>query len=165
VPRTQQKKAFFLLVSRHTVFQTKYAKLGTVYIAFGTTVFWEYAPYRVLDAFFNAIENLKEYRVIFSYNGSPVNVSSHVRLLKWAPQFDILSHPKTKVYVTHGGLKSSKEAVCAKVPVVYMPLYAEQTFNSHMATRMGYALPLNKHTVTAEAVENAIRSVSLKNLA
>lgn len=57
-------------------------------------------------------------------------------------------------------MKSSKEAVCTGIPVIYMPLYAEQTFNSHMATKMGYALPLNKHTVTKESVEKTIRKVS-----
>lgn len=51
----------------------------------------------MLDAFFNAIESLNDFRVIFAYNGNPVNVSSHVKLLKFAPQFEILSHAKTKV--------------------------------------------------------------------
>ncbi|KAI6223524.1 UDP-glucuronosyltransferase [Aphelenchoides besseyi] len=134
---------------------------GTIYIAFGTAVQWEFAPERILNAFFTAIERLAvDYRVIFAYNGAERNVSENIRLIRWAPQFDILSHKRTRVYVTHGGLKSSKESVCAKVPVVYMPLYAEQTYNMHTAVTMGFALPLNKHTVDEVAVESAIREVS-----
>ncbi|KAI6190730.1 UDP-glucuronosyltransferase [Aphelenchoides bicaudatus] len=137
--------------------------LGTIYIAFGTAVFWQHAPPKMLNAFFEAFEHLKEYRIIFAYSGAPRNVSSHVQLIKWAPQLEILSHPKTKVYLTHGGLKSSKEAACAGIPVVYMPLYAEQTFNAHMATSMGFALPLNKHTITAHKLEKTIRRVATES--
>jgi UDP:flavonoid glycosyltransferase YjiC (YdhE family) len=66
-------------------------------MAFGTAIFWQFAPQRMLDAFFGAFEELKDYRVIFAYNGAARNVSSHIKLLSWAPQLEILSHPKTKV--------------------------------------------------------------------
>lgn len=35
-------------------------------------------------------------------------MGKHVRVLDWAPQVDILSHNKTKVFISHGGLKSVK---------------------------------------------------------
>ncbi|KAI6234209.1 UDP-glucuronosyltransferase [Aphelenchoides fujianensis] len=134
---------------------------GTIYIAFGTAVKWEFAPPHVLDAFFAAIDRLAaDYRVVFAYNGPARNVSCNVKLMQWAPQFDILAHERTRVYVTHGGLKSTKEAVCARVPVVYMPLYAEQTYNSHMSVRMQFALPLNKFTVNAREIEAAVREMA-----
>lgn len=78
---------------------------GTVYVAFGTVVFWEYAPRRILDAFFEAFERLKEYRIIFVYNGLPRKVSGHIRLVKWAPQLEILSHSKTKVVLLNHGCR------------------------------------------------------------
>lgn len=63
------------------------------------------APEKFRDAIFEALEELREYRIVFSYNGPPRNVSPHILLTNWAPQVEILSHPKTKVYFTHGGLK------------------------------------------------------------
>lgn len=79
---------------------------GTIYIAFGTNVQWEGAPQYVTDAFVGAINELKEYRIVFSWNGRhPENVKSHVRFTKWAPQMALLTHSKTKLFVTHGGLK------------------------------------------------------------
>jgi glucuronosyltransferase len=78
---------------------------GTIYIAFGSNVQWGYAPTRVLDAFLYAIEQLKEYRIIWGYKGPKLNVSDHVKIIAWAPQIAILNHPKTKLFVSHGGLK------------------------------------------------------------
>lgn len=78
---------------------------GTIYIAFGTYAQWEYAPKHVIDALVAAMNRFEDYRVIFSYNGKPIPVKKHVRLVRWAPQADILAHPKTKAFVSHGGLK------------------------------------------------------------
>jgi glucuronosyltransferase len=80
---------------------------GTIYVAFGTIVPWDYAPPRVVKAFFDAFERLSDYRIIFSFNGKfpDRKLSSHIRLVKWAPQSAILSHSKTKIFLTHCGLK------------------------------------------------------------
>jgi hypothetical protein len=40
-----------------------------------------------------------------------------------------------------------KEAICAAVPVIYMPLFAEQTHNAVLAKRMGFAESLDKLTL------------------
>ena len=80
---------------------------GTVYIAFGTIIQWDYAPPNVLAAFFEAFERLPEYRFIFAFKGKlpERKLPAHVRLVSWAPQQEILAHPKTKVFLTHCGLK------------------------------------------------------------
>lgn len=67
---------------------------------------WDFAPPEKKKAFFDALAHFTDYRIIFSFKGEfPENISLHIRLVKWAPQLDILSHPKTKVFLTHGGLK------------------------------------------------------------
>ena len=80
--------------------------LGTIYIAFGTYPDWKYAPKRIIDALFGAFERLTEYRIIFVYNGDiPMEHGKHIRLIKWAPQLELLAHHKTLVFITHGGMK------------------------------------------------------------
>lgn len=79
---------------------------GAIYIAFGTHVDWNYAPKRITDALFGALERLTEYRIIFVYNGDiPSKIGAHIRLIKWAPQLELLAHPKTVLFITHGGQK------------------------------------------------------------
>ena len=74
-------------------------------LAFGSNVRWKIAPQHILDAYFGAFENLTDYRIIFSYNGDPRNVSNHIKLSSWAPQKEIMNHPTMKVFIGHSGLK------------------------------------------------------------
>jgi glucuronosyltransferase len=80
--------------------------LGTIYVAFGTYPDWNLAPERILSALIDAFKRLSSYRIIFAYNGPPIpGLGPHIMLTKWAPQLEILAHPMTKAYITHGGLK------------------------------------------------------------
>nr|POF05195.1 udp-glycosyltransferase 88a1 [Quercus suber] len=47
----------------------------------------------------------------------------------WAPQVAVLNHNSIGGFVSHGGWNSVLEAVCARVPMVAWPLYAEQRFS------------------------------------
>ncbi|XP_034925654.1 UDP-glycosyltransferase 88B1 [Populus alba] len=47
----------------------------------------------------------------------------------WAPQGEILNHGSVGGFVTHCGWNSLLEALCAGVPMVAWPLYAEQRMN------------------------------------
>uniref|UniRef100_A0A914XNX7 glucuronosyltransferase n=1 Tax=Plectus sambesii TaxID=2011161 RepID=A0A914XNX7_9BILA len=132
---------------------------GTIYIAFGSNVQWDYAPEHVLDAFLTTIEALKEYRIIWSYKGPQLKVSNHVKILAWAPQIAILNHPKTKLFISHGGLKSLKEAICSATPVVFMSIFAEQTHNALICNQLGFAEYVNKHTVTGADLLRQARKV------
>ncbi|KAF8379607.1 hypothetical protein HHK36_029048 [Tetracentron sinense] len=47
----------------------------------------------------------------------------------WAPQVAVLNHESVGGFVTHCGWNSVLEAICAGVPMVAWPLYAEQRLN------------------------------------
>ncbi|KAJ9164239.1 hypothetical protein P3X46_023841 [Hevea brasiliensis] len=47
----------------------------------------------------------------------------------WAPQVAILNHGSVGLFVTHCGWNSILESVCAGVPMLAWPLYAEQKMN------------------------------------
>ncbi|KAJ0753146.1 putative UDP-glucuronosyl/UDP-glucosyltransferase, UDP-glycosyltransferase family [Helianthus annuus] len=63
----------------------------------------------------------------------------------WAPQVAVLSHKSVGGFVTHCGWNSILEAVCAGVPMVAWPLYAEQKLNKVVLTHdMKLALPMDE---------------------
>ncbi|KAF8383464.1 hypothetical protein PRIPAC_72606 [Pristionchus pacificus] len=81
---------------------------GVIYIAFGSNVPWKFAPAHHMRVFVQGLNHFRDHRVIFSFNGRPEQLEGlgdHVMVTKWAPQKEILSDQRTKLYITHGGLK------------------------------------------------------------
>ncbi|KAK6159294.1 hypothetical protein DH2020_006608 [Rehmannia glutinosa] len=48
------------------------------------------------------------------------------KILRWAPQEEVLAHPSTACFVTHCGWNSTMEAVASGVPVVAFPRWGDQ---------------------------------------
>ncbi len=66
----------------------------------------------------NVFRKLKQ-KVLFKWETETMdNLPSNVKLSKWLPQQDVLAHPNTKVFVTHGGQSSCQESLCHQKPVV-----------------------------------------------
>ncbi|KAF8044100.1 hypothetical protein BT93_A2165 [Corymbia citriodora subsp. variegata] len=82
---------------------------------------------------------------------------------KWAPQVEVLSHPSVGGFVTHCGWNSVLEAVCAGVPMLAWPLYAEQGHNKVVLVQeMRIALPVDESEdgwVSSEEVEKRVREL------
>jgi glucuronosyltransferase len=66
----------------------------------------------------------------------------------WLPQADILAHPNTKVFVTHGGLLGSTEAVFHGVPVVGIPIFGDQKLNMARAVLSGWGVRVDYSNLT-----------------
>ncbi|KAF8044095.1 hypothetical protein BT93_A2160 [Corymbia citriodora subsp. variegata] len=82
---------------------------------------------------------------------------------KWAPQVEVLSHPSVGGFVTHCGWNSVLEAVCAGVPMLAWPLYAEQRHNRVLLVQeMRITLPVDESedgSVSLEEVEKRVREL------
>lgn len=81
----------------------------------------------------------------------------------WAPQVAVLNHESVGGFVTHCGWNSVLEAVCAGVPMVAWPLYAEQHVNRDvMVEEMKVAVGVveaEDGLVEAAEVEARVREV------
>lgn len=53
-----------------------------------------------------------------------------------------IAHPNTRLFITHGGLLGSQEAIYYGVPVLGMPFYGDQFLNIAKAVKQGYGLEL-----------------------
>lgn len=66
----------------------------------------------------------------------PATLGNNTMLVEWLPQNDLLGHPKTKVFVTHGGTNGLYEAIYHGLPVLGIPLIFDQQDNLlHMKAR------------------------------
>lgn len=81
-------------------------------------------PEQVRRAFVQTFSKLNE-RVIWKWEkdeGMP-DLPPNVKLVKWVPQQDLLGHPNIRLFITHGGLLSTEEAVYHGVPVLGLPVF------------------------------------------
>ncbi|KAH9508328.1 hypothetical protein Btru_050843 [Bulinus truncatus] len=66
----------------------------------------------------------------------------------WVPQNDILAHSKTKLFVSHCGSHSQYEALYHGVPMLCLPLYGDQFYNSDRSKSKGLGLTANLVTIS-----------------
>uniref|UniRef100_A0A5F5PYS2 UDP-glucuronosyltransferase n=1 Tax=Equus caballus TaxID=9796 RepID=A0A5F5PYS2_HORSE len=99
-------------------------------------------------------------KVIWRFDGKkPDTLGPNTRLYKWIPQNDLLGHPKTKAFITHGGANGIYEAIYHGIPMVGIPLFADQPDNiAHMKTK-GAAVRLDFNTMTSTDLLNALKIV------
>ncbi|XP_078233801.1 UDP-glucuronosyltransferase 2C1 isoform X3 [Pogona vitticeps] len=99
-------------------------------------------------------------KVIWRYKGKrPETLGANTRVYDWIPQNDLLGHPKTKAFITHGGTNGVYEAIYHGIPMVGIPMFADQPDNiGHMKAK-GMAVELNIHTMTAKDLVDAVNTV------
>lgn len=66
------------------------------------------------------------------------------------------AHRNVKLFISHGGLGSIMESKYYGVPVLGLPIFADQPRNVKMAADEGWALQLDFTTVTEEEVAMAL---------
>lgn len=87
--------------------------------------------------------------------GKPRNVM----LSKWLPQDDVLAHSNVKLFISHCGLGSTVEAKHHAVPVVALPVFADQETNANIIVSEGWALKLDLKTLNEEDLVKAISEI------
>ncbi|XP_027000496.2 UDP-glucuronosyltransferase 2C1-like isoform X2 [Tachysurus fulvidraco] len=99
-------------------------------------------------------------KVLWRYTGEkPETLAPNTRLYDWIPQNDLLGHPKTKAFITHGGTNGIYEAIYHGVPMVGLPLFADQPDNvNHMKTK-GAAVMLDFNKMRTEDLKQALDDV------
>ncbi|XP_045389035.1 UDP-glucuronosyltransferase 2A2 isoform X1 [Lemur catta] len=99
-------------------------------------------------------------KVLWRYGGKkPATLGNNTQLYDWIPQNDLLGHPKTKAFITHGGTNGIYEAIYHGIPMVGVPMFADQPDNiAHMKAK-GAAVEVNLNTMRSADLLNALRAV------
>ncbi len=101
------------------------------------------------------------FHVLWKHAGNiPENISSNVKIVSSFPQNDVLGHPSTKVLVTHGGLNSVLESVYHAVPMVALPLFADQHRQAFLVEMKELGVNLDKNVVKSDDIARSIVEVA-----
>ncbi|XP_012510960.1 PREDICTED: UDP-glucuronosyltransferase 2B4-like isoform X2 [Propithecus coquereli] len=99
-------------------------------------------------------------KVLWRFDGKkPDTLGPNTRLYKWIPQNDLLGHPKTKAFITHGGINGIYEAIYHGVPMVGIPLFWDQPDNIVHMKAKGAAVRLDFNTMSSTDLLNALKTV------
>ncbi|CAG7833891.1 unnamed protein product [Allacma fusca] len=135
------------------------AEHGVIYFSMGSVLETDQMPDDMRQKFLNVFSRLKQ-RVIWKWNsGQMDNIPSNVKLSSWLPQQDILGHPNVRIFMTHGGLLSTQEAVYHGVPLLAIPMFADQDLNAKQAVTSGYALSLEILELSEEILEDLLNQL------
>ena len=83
---------------------------------------------------------------------------NHRNVSDWIPQNDVMGHPNTKLFITHGGTNGLYEAIFHAVPILGLPLLVDQYDNMLRITdrKAGETLDITK--LNSEDFEAKIRT-------
>ncbi|KAK5642054.1 hypothetical protein RI129_008221 [Pyrocoelia pectoralis] len=145
------------------------ANEGVILFSMGSNLRSKDLPDDKRRAILNSFSKLKE-KVLWKWeNESMCDLPGNVKLSKWVPQNDVLAHPNVKLFVTHGGLLSTLEAIYHGIPVVGIPVFGDQYSNMRIAEDYGYGISvpyeyLNEEGLTA-ALEQGLNNPTFSDVA
>ncbi|XP_055627180.1 UDP-glycosyltransferase UGT5-like [Toxorhynchites rutilus septentrionalis] len=138
------------------------AEHGAIFFSLGTNLKSSDMPPEKLAAILSVFRSMKQ-RVVWKFEDESVkNLPKNVLIKSWLPQSDILGHPNVKVFITHGGLLGTQEGVHRAVPMLGVPIYADQHLNMNKAVLGGYAVKLYFPNITETSFRWALNELLYK---
>ncbi|KAL3084226.1 hypothetical protein niasHS_009714 [Heterodera schachtii] len=134
---------------------------GTVIVSFGTFADINSMKREMKMAFLEAFAHFPNYEFIWKVELSDDDAKvfakyKNVHPVKWMDQKSLLMHHKMRAFVSHCGLNSVSEAVQFGVPILAIPLLADQLYNAIMARVKGIAVQLDVGQLNGEGAEQLL---------
>jgi MGT family glycosyltransferase len=137
-----------------------------VYITFGTIAGTLARARHVYRTALDAVAELPVRAVLTTGPGIEAGglgaTPSHVRIEAWIPQRDVLEH--ASLVVCHGGSGTVRGALAAGLPLVVVPLGADQPYNAQRIAAVGAGIALANPDASAlrNAIERALSDAALR---
>ncbi|KAM7352845.1 UDP-glycosyltransferase UGT5-like [Cochliomyia hominivorax] len=135
-------------------------KTGAILFSLGSNLKGSSINPEITKHIFNVLSKLK-HKVIWKWEDLNITPGKSANILykNWLPQDDILAHPNIKLFITHAGKGGVAEAQYHGVPMVALPVFADQHGNAKKLVSSGYGQVLELLTLTEENFNDAILEV------
>ncbi|KAG7580874.1 UDP-glucuronosyl/UDP-glucosyltransferase [Arabidopsis suecica] len=87
------------------------------------------------------------------------NLKGRGKIVKWAPQPEVLAHRATGGFLTHCGWNSTLEGICEAIPMICKPSFGDQRVNARYITdvwKIGLHL---ENKIERTKIESAVRTL------
>jgi UDP:flavonoid glycosyltransferase YjiC (YdhE family) len=136
-------------------------KKGAVLMSLGSNFRSDSLGEERISAIIEAFRQLKDYNFIWKFETSDKleNLPPNVMIKPWLSQNDILAHSQIKAFISHGGMLSTLETTWHGVPVIGIPLFADQIRNLQKGINSGVAVRVDFLGISTESIRSAILEV------
>lgn len=135
------------------------AEHGAIYMSFGSFLQASQMSPEKYKMIIDVFRKLKM-RVIWKWESEKAeNLPPNVMIRKWTPQADILAHKNVKLFISHGGIFGSQEAIYHGVPLIVLPFYGDQSLNGQRMMQRGIAVMESMGNLTGARLEAAIHKI------
>ncbi|XP_044748258.1 UDP-glycosyltransferase UGT5-like [Coccinella septempunctata] len=135
------------------------AKHGAILFSLGGNIRVGMLDEEKRDAIFKVLAEISPIRVIFKSELEHKNVPKNVMVRNWVPQADILAHPNTKLFISHGGWGGLTESVYHGVPILGIPFVGDQIGNLNLAHSAGYAEVIQPGDISEEVFRQKLKEL------
>ncbi|XP_072943570.1 UDP-glucosyltransferase 2-like [Epargyreus clarus] len=134
------------------------SKNGVIFFSMGSVLKGEDLPDHMRRSLIQYFAQLKQ-TIIWKFESQIDNLPKNVHVVEWAPQQSILNHPNTILFITHGGMLSILEATHFGVPLIGIPIFADQFSNVDFAVARGNAIRVDFSEEFPRKLKDAIDNV------
>ncbi|XP_015174834.1 PREDICTED: uncharacterized protein LOC107065541 [Polistes dominula] len=131
---------------------------GFIYVSLGTNVNPSTFPKKLIDTFCQVFSNLPT-KIVWKFKGNCLKRLDNLYTANWFPQQKILAHPNLKLFVYQGGLQSTEEAIHFGIPLVGIPVLADQDMLVLKMVSLGVCKSVEILQMTKEVLNEAIMEV------
>lgn len=140
---------------------------GAIFFSLGTNARSSDLSPEKIAIFLNKFRRLKQ-KVLWKFETNLPNLPDNVKIGTWLPQDDILAHPNVKLFISHCGKGGITEAKYHGVPILAIPLFADQFGNADHIADEGWAIVLPFSELNSETfsktLDEALRNPSYGNV-
>uniref|UniRef100_A0AC34FI16 Glucuronosyltransferase n=1 Tax=Panagrolaimus sp. ES5 TaxID=591445 RepID=A0AC34FI16_9BILA len=138
------------------------SKKGVILFSFGSVVQSHEMKAEQKQAFLDAFSEFPDINFIWKYEKDEHQIAKghkNVFTGKWLPQNDILDHPKLLAFISHGGMNSVMEGSTKGIPLICIPIFADQARNSMLLVRRGTAIKIDKTEISKASIVAGITEI------
>ncbi|XP_043469337.1 UDP-glycosyltransferase UGT5-like isoform X2 [Leptopilina heterotoma] len=120
------------------------APQGVIYFSLGSNLQSDQLSNSTLTELYSAFGTLKQ-KILWKHRGSKTTELKNIKFVKWVPQQAVLAHKNIKMFMMQGGLQSLQEAVYYGIPVISIPFFGDQKFNTRkiLDSKIGLSLDID----------------------